>query len=1252
MLIQLAVQEALLDTKRFPVLPETRYESYKKDLSELNKSMASLHTRLTTENRIREAALSLAKMNAGGGKEQARNAQEQLANASKKVDAVATELWKTAGRVMEIERHVLKHLAAVLRYEALRLGENGVGETVGGGGGEMKTKLSSAETKIKEQETMIAALKSTVTRLEGENEEMNKELPDLRSDKEILERKLKRLERMVKESDEEIKRLRSSKEASDNESERKPDPRGQEVARLKLEVERWKAENEKSQLENHVAQDQIAELRLQLEEDQLMVESKDRNISNLMSEIEMLQTKVDMYAAKDSRTSAAERERNMGSIRSQITSQLNEQNTKRKSVFGGQLKDAVMEREKLKTELREEKSKVRDLQLKVLELEAAGMGGEEVDVKENAGYTVKMTEAKKQISELEDKLKETQKDTQTLKKLFISIVPSSNAQPTSPRSPGTIRSFANLASNDEWSASVEKYSAEALATHANNMVAERDKLIRRLKEVEETLDKHLRETNDRGERERSDARSREDNLSRQVKQLESEVTKLTTQLDDSKRRARIAEQKEAERASENSRTELQIEKLRNEVDLLRSRSSEQEMLRSTESSRRENEMRAWHERELENLRASLESEMRIVDKQRRELEAQLARESARVKMISEKLTMAEEERERLGKEREELLDQYASAEREHKEKMSRLNEDHREEMEELMVRQEREVEGALENLQREIAMKELDFEASLLAQQVTMDKKHAQEVERLKVQSVEELSKALENAAKERRKMQNETEAMYRKRQEDLENGHREEVEALKALQTSELGRIREAQNADKQRELSRMKSEHEAAIAALQADMQRALTSAAGKHHEEISQMKEQYENELRSMQESHDQEQAELIGRLNRSEAALVAYKSQHFQDRERLQESIDELEEQVRAYKQKEVDQFNNSSGKMREYENTINKMRFDMQALNAQLEDAKGEMASKDRDRAASEQRVAAQMEQERTTWRDRVEALERQLAEYEGVRSELETVERDYIQQLARKDNELRAAEAAVREVREGEELLRAQLGAVKQQLDNARRELETAKEERRAEEGRQVQASMVSEVERLQMQVVQLKTQKVEMLEELDNQHHREQAMSAELNAMRKEYDRVTRGMSNFDSERRKLDMTIAAQKQEIAKLQSRVQDSGFERLFSSSPPSGSAGPLSSSSTGEDPSMAGTGSQQKLRAEFRKMLADVRSEYTAQIDKEVSTRQQLESELRKWKKDREMESYRRLDSGTQTHLKWVESEQPMRIHGW
>ncbi|KAI8803844.1 Up-regulated during septation-domain-containing protein [Cladochytrium replicatum] len=381
MLMQLAVQEALLDTKRFPILPETRYESYKKDLSELNKSMASLHTRLTTENRIREAALSLAKMNAGGGKEQARNAQEQLANASKKVDAVATELWKTAGRVMEIERHVLKHLAAVLRYESLRLTEDG-GEIGVGGGGEMKTKLSSAETKIKEQETMIAALKGTVTRLESENEEVNKELPDLRSDKEILERKLKRLERMVKESDEEIKRLRTSKESSDNENERKPDPRSQEVARLKLEVERWKAENEKSQLENQVAQDQIAELRLQLEEDQLMVESKDRNISNLMSEIEMLQTKVDMYAAKDSRISAAERERNMGSIRSQITSQLNEQNTKRKSVFGGQLKDAVMEREKLKSELREEKSKVRDLQLKVLELEAAGMGGEELDVKQ------------------------------------------------------------------------------------------------------------------------------------------------------------------------------------------------------------------------------------------------------------------------------------------------------------------------------------------------------------------------------------------------------------------------------------------------------------------------------------------------------------------------------------------------------------------------------------------------------------------------------------------------------------------------------------------------------------------------------------------------------------------------------------------------------------------------------------------------------------------------------------------------------
>jgi len=79
-----------------------------------------LTARLSLESKIREAAQSLLKLHADN-KKLARQASDHLEAANRKVDQVATELWKLTQLAADLQRTLLQHTSGVLALGVVRL---------------------------------------------------------------------------------------------------------------------------------------------------------------------------------------------------------------------------------------------------------------------------------------------------------------------------------------------------------------------------------------------------------------------------------------------------------------------------------------------------------------------------------------------------------------------------------------------------------------------------------------------------------------------------------------------------------------------------------------------------------------------------------------------------------------------------------------------------------------------------------------------------------------------------------------------------------------------------------------------------------------------------------------------------------------------------------------------------------------------------------------------------------------------------
>lgn len=110
-----------------------------------------MSNRLRTETKIRDAAVSLSKINATA-KQVSKQTEEQLVAANKRVDAAQKDLFQLSERVHHVHRRLLEHRASVLSYSLRNLekaaSENGAGEVSGSDSSNRNTLMSPSTSSM------------------------------------------------------------------------------------------------------------------------------------------------------------------------------------------------------------------------------------------------------------------------------------------------------------------------------------------------------------------------------------------------------------------------------------------------------------------------------------------------------------------------------------------------------------------------------------------------------------------------------------------------------------------------------------------------------------------------------------------------------------------------------------------------------------------------------------------------------------------------------------------------------------------------------------------------------------------------------------------------------------------------------------------------------------------------------------------------------------------------------------------------
>ncbi|KAF9167711.1 hypothetical protein DFQ26_003499 [Actinomortierella ambigua] len=169
--IQIQISQAAVDAKGFQVLYPHQVDEIKNHHASVSNRIAALTTRLALESKIRDAAQSLLRLHANK-KKLAEQASEHLDAANRKVDQVATELWKLTQLAAELQRTLLQHTAGVLALGVVRLEDQTRRER--------DRRLAEEHVLLHESEAsrQIADLSMTIQSLEDEAFEAQKLLED------------------------------------------------------------------------------------------------------------------------------------------------------------------------------------------------------------------------------------------------------------------------------------------------------------------------------------------------------------------------------------------------------------------------------------------------------------------------------------------------------------------------------------------------------------------------------------------------------------------------------------------------------------------------------------------------------------------------------------------------------------------------------------------------------------------------------------------------------------------------------------------------------------------------------------------------------------------------------------------------------------------------------------------------------------------------------------------------------------------
>ncbi|KAJ3018355.1 UNVERIFIED_CONTAM: hypothetical protein HDU68_011210, partial [Siphonaria sp. JEL0065] len=867
---------ALSDSKSYKILPADKLEERRQEFSVFSQQASALQNRLILESKIREAAIALAKAEGGS------RAQDQLEAANKKVEAIAGDLRNATSKMMEAERVILRHTAAVLRFGTCNSSRSS--KSNGLDSGDLKAasvKLASVETKVKEYEREIVFLKSTITRLETEASPMKKELDTLKKkldleaqDKRKLERTIRDNERQIMNLEDDVTFLKSG-----------PNSASSDVNRLKLDLATIRAENGGLQEVLITTKKQLSDVQNRLDQAVNEMEESDRTITNLLSELEEVANQLEVTAsineayavAKVSDNSSEERR-----LRKQVEvleSKLKEfanrtpnnpnilRPADRKSGFSRTNSISIRERNSIQTEA------VRSVMRQQLQ-EA---------VEEKDRIREQLSAERTKARDLEDSLDKLQ---QNLTKQSASIPETRLAGLKSLWT--KLPTIATLKSNEPSSSiskeprdDFESFSIEEFERKVSLLDNQRRDMIRNL----ETSQRDLQDAKD-------------DLLksSKKFKALESSERDLRDDLRD------------LERKNEALENDLAVSKQESSL-----------MNAATGSSKKQVEdLQAQHAEELTNLRERYEKKLKDVQiKFKDELKERLRETEAAMKSSFER-KMKELERD-LKVERdsaEESASRLSEAEAVFQKEKAKLESRHQQELDDLVASNKREVSEAVERERVRNDRIRNDLEAE-----------------------VQELQEKVDDFTV---KIESEVRKGVRKVEEALEDEYHEKFERSFKAQIVELQRTHAEEKEKLERSLKEdatrsARQEIEAQTTALEEE----LTSL---HSSELENMRSKHKQELQKLQDDYRDEIDDMKSSLSRAESSLLSSKSQFFSERERLQEEIDDFEEQLRAMKQADTKKATEFANKTRELEDIVEDARAEMAQVERDYLNVSGKLDS--------------------------------------------------------------------------------------------------------------------------------------------------------------------------------------------------------------------------------------------------------------------------------------------------------------------
>ncbi|KAF8806306.1 hypothetical protein BYT27DRAFT_7191636 [Phlegmacium glaucopus] len=115
LLMSLMASEAVIDSRGFDILTAEEVEDLKKEHQLLTSRLGAMTKKLALETKIRDAAVSLSKVNASH-KKLSQQTTDQLNAANARVDSAQKEYWKVSNRVNEVHKKLMEHRAGVLSF--------------------------------------------------------------------------------------------------------------------------------------------------------------------------------------------------------------------------------------------------------------------------------------------------------------------------------------------------------------------------------------------------------------------------------------------------------------------------------------------------------------------------------------------------------------------------------------------------------------------------------------------------------------------------------------------------------------------------------------------------------------------------------------------------------------------------------------------------------------------------------------------------------------------------------------------------------------------------------------------------------------------------------------------------------------------------------------------------------------------------------------------------------------------------------